>query len=1036
MSGWTNFSMKYVSAVFIILVLLVGGGTYAGTSLKMESLPNISFPIVVVQTRYPAPPKDVLDQVTKPIEKELANVEGLKGMTSTSSDNVSSIVIEFAQGRNIKEAKRDVESLLQNVSLPQGAERPKAMTTGFANDPVYYMAIYGENGMSQAELDREYEDTILPAFNALKGIDHVASIGNHQAQLNIKLDAKALLASGLTPQEVGQSIKDALKSSPAGNVKINGQSKMVRVSGDINSVYNLEKLNVTTPKGDVLPLGRLATVESVSESKFIARLDGRPTIAVHLYKAKNANAVQFAEGADKLMEGWQKTLPNVKFHTVYNAAVDIKLSIEGMLKEGAIGALLASVMILFFLRNVRMTLIVLVSIPLSIFITLLVMAPLGITLNIMTLGGIAISIGRVVDDSIVVIENIYSQLVQRQERNEDVIKYATKQVATAITSSTITTVGVFGPIALVTDTLGEIFRPFAITIVVALLASLLVSVTVIPMLAKLTVLKQKHIGSAHHGTGRMSEWYRSSLAWSLRNRIKTLILTVMIFVVSIVTTVPFLGASFMPESAADKLIMIDVKMPPETSFETLDIQMKQIETAMSEAKNADGGKTFTYVEALIGYYLNADERTANRAMFFLRAEEATDAKAAVKEWKERIAYELPQKSVVDGTVLAFGPPTTGQDFVYNLKGEDQIYLEKAAEEIKEKLKTYPELTDIKDSLGEKKEEVEIAVDQDKARKYGLSSAQVLGMAAGWIGVDNLGEFRFNNEIFKTTIELNEKDKDAIDKIGRFILKTPAGPDIALQDVAKVRLIDAPASIQRDMQKQTVTITAKVDVKDKAGVISKVTKDLSAIALPPGVIHEVKGISEDIEESFMQLFLAMVASILIVYLIMVISFGNASAPFAILFSLPLALIGGFYGLLVTKETINVTSLIGFLMLIGIVVTNAIVLIDRVQQLRGEGHEIREALLEAGATRLRPIIMTAGATMLALLPLGLGFSKGAIMSKGLAVVVIGGLATSTLLTLVVVPVVYDIIESLKLRMSRPFRKKETATLQAKGTTSVPR
>ncbi len=274
----------------------------------------------------------------------------------------------------------------------------------------------------------------------------------------------------------------------------------------------------------------------------------------------------------------------------------------------------------------------------------------------------------------------------------------------------------------------------------------------------------------------------------------------------------------------------------------------------------------------------------------------------------------------------------------------------------------------------------------------------------------------------------------MDKIGRLTLKTPAGAEIALQDVAKVRLIAAPASLTRDMQKMTVTVSANIDAKDKAGIIAKITNDLNAVELPSGVVREVKGVSEDIEESFVQLFLAMVASIFIVYLIMVVSFGNASAPFSILFSLPLALIGGFYGLLVAKETINVTSLIGFLMLIGIVVTNAIVLIDRVQQLREEGCGIREALLEAGATRLRPIIMTAGATMIALMPLALGFSKGAIMSKGLAVVVIGGLASSTLLTLIVVPVVYDLIESSKLRFSRSLRGQEQAAIHAKGTTVV--
>ncbi|WP_166243597.1 efflux RND transporter permease subunit [Paenibacillus turpanensis] len=1016
MNKLTDFSMKNVAAVFIILLLILGGGTYAATSLKMESFPDISFPVVLIQTQYTAPPKDVLDQITKPIEKAVASVEGLKNMTSTSSDNFSSVVIEFEQSRDTEDAKRDIEGLLQNVKLPSNAQNPKVLTFGMASQPVYYLAVYGENGMNQAELDKIYKDTILPAFNSLNGIDHVESIGNQDAVLSIRLDANALLTYNMTPQQVAGSIKAALSSSPAGSVELDGNSQMVRVTGEFNTIYSLDNMVISRPDGGTLLLKQIAKVEAINESTYIARLDGKAAIGINLYKAKSANTVNFADETDRLIEGWKQTHPNVKFHTIYNSAVDIKHSIDGMVREGALGALLASIMILLFLRNFRMTIIVLVSIPLSILITLLVMAPLGITLNIMTLGGIAIAIGRVVDDSIVVIENIYSQLVKRHERDEGVIRYATAQVASAITSSTITTVGVFGPIAFVSGVLGEIFRPFAITLVVALMSSLLVAVTVIPMLAKLMVLNQKNLKHEDESKGKVVTFYKNVLNWSLKNRLKTLLITIIIFVLSIGGTVPFLAVAFMPESSSDKSIMFDIEMPRGTTLEMMDAKMKEIETKMMEAKDAQGNSTFTYVEGLVGYEIGNEERITHRATLFAEVNETTDANEAIKTWTEEMLYEMPKESEVEGTLLGFGPPSSGADFRYNLKGDDLVYLEQAAAMIREQLKNYPELSEVKDSLGEKKSQIEITVDQNKARLYGLSSAQVLEAVSSWIREDDLGELRFDNVLYETKIELHPDDKNSVQKIEQFRIKATTGVDIALSDIAKVLQIDAPASIQREMQSQTLSVTAMVDSVDKAGVIAKITADLNNLELPPGISREVKGISDDIESSFQQMFLAMGASVFIVYLIMVIAFGNASAPFAILFSLPLAAIGGLFALLITNESVNITSLIGFLMLIGIVVTNAIVLLDRVQQLREEGQDVRPALIEAGITRLRPIIMTAGATIIALMPLALGMSKGALISKGLAVVVIGGLITSTLLTLVVVPVIYDIIESMKRRITR--------------------
>jgi multidrug efflux pump subunit AcrB len=1028
MIKFTHFAMKNVAAIMIIMVLLLVGGIYATSTLKVESMPDISFPVVIVNTAYMAPPGDVLEQVTKPLEKAMANLKGLKNLTSTSRDNFSTIVVELKQGIDSEDAKKDIESLVASVKLPSSSEKPSVMTYGFASQPVYYMALYGEEGMNQTELDKLYKETIEPGLRSINGFDHVDSIGNQEATLSIRLDANALVNYSLSPSQVVAEIQSNLTSSPAGVVDFNGNTEMVRVTGEIDAIYNLERLLIHTPSGETIQLGQIAKVASISEASFNARLDGKSAIGIHLYKTKEANAVEFGDAVKTMTDAWEKALPNVNFHVVFTDSTAIKQSVNGMLKEGILGAILASLMILLFLRNLRMTMIVLISIPLSILLTLLMMAPLGISLNIMTLGGLAIAVGRVVDDSIVVIENVYSRLARAQERNESVIIMATKQVSSAITSSTLTTVGVFGPIGFVSGVIGEIFRPFALTLVCSLLASLLVALTVIPMLAKLLVMRSNKIPQHDENhIGAMAKRYKKVLISTLDNKWKTLLASGLLFVLSIVLIVPMLAMEFLPASEADKQMYYSIDMPRETSFSSLNEKMKEIEDVFMNAKDERGNPQFTYVESLVGYNWET-EASAYQANLFTEVNAESDANEVLKAYKEHILYMLPQKSKVEGALISFGGDGgSSSSFTYSLKGDDLLVLKEAARTITQEMQKFPELSEIKDSLGESKMEVEVLVNQEKASLYGLSTGQVLGSVHEWIGETDLGDMKFDNVLYRTSIEVDPRYKSSIESLENISLNTSLGQRIRLADIASVRHIESPVAIAREQQRQVVNVSAKIEGKDKGGISAKISTALDQVELPPGISRDVAGVSDDIDQSFGQMFAAMGLSVFIVYLIMVLAFGNASAPFAILFSLPLAVIGGLLGLLVTGESVNVTSLIGFLMLIGIVVTNAIVLIDRVQQLIHEGRTVRDALVEAGVTRLRPIIMTAGATIFALMPLALGMSEGTLISKGLAVVVIGGLITSTLLTLVVVPIVYETIYTIKTRLGRMLLKNKQDEIQ---------
>ncbi|MCR8635079.1 efflux RND transporter permease subunit [Paenibacillus radicis (ex Xue et al. 2023)] len=1025
MNKLTNFSMKNIAAVLIIIAMLVGGGIYSASTLKMENMPDISFPVVLVSTTYQASPKDVMTEVTKPIEDKIANMEGIDNLTSTSSDNMSTVIVQFKQNVDVDKKKQDIEGLVQDVKLPASSGRPKASTFGFASIPAYYLAVYADNGMSQTELDKLYEDQIKPSLEGINGIDHINSIGARETSLDIEMNADALASFGLTPAQVSTALKSTLSNGAIGTVDFNGNTKVARVTSDIDSLFNLENMQIPLSNGSMVTLNQVAKVQAITDSEFIARLDNKPALGIHLFKTSDANAVDFSNETDALIKKWETTMPDITFKSVYNSADQVKESVNGLLKEGIMGALLASLMILVFLRNVRMTLIVLVSIPLSILITLLVISQLGITLNTMTLGGIFIAVGRVVDDSIVVIENIYASLQKAQERNESVIKLATKQVSMAITSSTLATVGVFAPIGMVSGIVGELFRPFAITVACALMASLLVALTVIPMMAKLLVLRNGKI--PHHDEtqkGKVTVFYEKVLKWSLSHRIKTLLISGLLFVVSLAAIIPNLAVSFIPGSTSERQMYFEVKLPYETSIESTDQISKQLEAMLQEAKDKDGQPLFTFVEALVGYN-GKDEQVAYVSEIFTEVNEKANPDQVKKDYKEFILYELPKGSEVTPKTLAGGGGgISSTDFSYSLKGDNQLLLEQASVAVKQKLQDFPELSEVEDSLSDSKTQVQINVDQSKARTLGLTVSQVKDAARSWIMKDQLGDIQFDNQTYTTTIQLSKEDKNSMDKIGQIPLRTSSNSTVYLNEVAKIEEVEAPVALQRENKEQVVKITAKIDSVNKSAISNKVSAELGKLELPDGVSREVKGVSADINESFTQLFVAMAAAIFVVYLVMVLAFGNAGAPFAILFSLPLAAIGGLLGLFISGQSLDVTSMIGFMMLIGIVVTNAIVLIDRAQQLREEGYTVRHALVEAGLVRLRPIIMTAGATIVAMLPLALGFSKGTLISKGLAVVVIGGLTTSTILTLIVVPVVYELIEVLKGRVSQRFNRKSKA------------
>jgi CzcA family heavy metal efflux pump len=996
----TRFSLKNSAAVIIIILLITMGGVVAATSLKVESMPDISFPVVIVQTDYPnAAPEDVLDDVTKPLEKAVNTIEGMKYLESHSVDNHSTLVVMLNAGTDVEEARDEVEKKISGVKLPADAERPQVNTEGFGTAPIYYLAVSPKNtAISDDSLNSLVKDTIVPELEDIQGVEKVSTVGERVNKVHIYPNLSALSNYGFSASQFKQLIQANHVGIPAGNVKIQEEEQAVRILNKFTNIEQIKNTKLFLSSGmnsglAYVKIGDVADVAFETEKEQISRLNGKPGISIRLYKTREGNAVETGDIINKKLDELRQRYPDIDFKTVYDTSVDIKDSIKSMMNEGMMGAIMASLMILLFLRNMKSTLIVLVSIPLSILVSLIFMSWLGLTLNMMTLFGMAIAVGRVVDDSIVVIENIFRHLQLNRERNTDVIRFAAKEVTNAITSSTITTVAVFAPIAFVSGVVGEVFRPFAVTVVCSLLASLLVAVTVVPLMTKLLLLRSTKV--KEHEPGKVSFMYQRLLKWSLGHKLITAGIAFGLLIGSLSLT-GLLNVSMFGESNIG-VIQTALKMPKGTSLEVTAEATQRLQDVFQKEPGVD------YIETNIG-----EENEPNKSSMFIMLKDGADVNAILERFREQTEPLVPADSKLTIDKISNG---ANEGYEVILNGPNKEALTEAAELVKAEVEKNPLLVNVKDNLSDKKSEVIIRVDRDKAAEWGMSPIQIAGDVSSLTGSAKIGKIKIDEEEYDFILGLKEADTDSLEKIRSILLNTPMGQQIRLEDVATVTNEEAPSQIMRRNEKEFIAITADITSSDKEGVSTAQNEAIKKMKLPDGVTVASGGVSEDMQKSFQEMFYALGAAVVMVYIVMVIAFGNAMAPLSILLSLPLAAIGGIVGLFLTGSSLDLTALIGFLMLIGIVVTNAIVYVDRVQQQREKGLETREALLEAGVTRLRPIIMTAVATIVALLPLGLGEVEGSLMSPGLAIVVIGGLTTSTLLTLVIVPVGYEAMDKIR-------------------------
>ncbi|MGB6409475.1 MAG: efflux RND transporter permease subunit [Planococcus donghaensis] len=1039
-----NFSLNNKFAIWILTIMVVVAGLYAGLTMKQESIPSITLPAVTVVTVYPgAAPDEIMEEVTVPMEQRIQNMNGVELITSTSMANASTIQVQYDFEVDMDQAARELEDALSKVTLPEAANDPQVSRLSLDAFPVLALSISNSES-SLEELTDTVENNVLPALEGVPGLSEAQVSGQRIQKVTMTFDQQALTQYGLTEDTIQQIIKGSNLTFPLGLTNFDGELKNLVIDGDITSVDDLKNLQIpaipqaaaTAPTEaptsvpdasqaqppvaaptaiPTIALSELADIQVISEAESISRTNGEEAISISIIKSPDANTVEVVNGVQEILADMADEY-NLTVSSSFDQGEPIEKSVETMLSKALFGILFAVVIILLFLRSFKTTLISIISIPLSLLMAIFLLNQMDITLNIMTLGALTVAIGRVIDDSIVVIENIYRRMALPGEklRGKALIREATREMFLPIFSSTVVTIAVFLPLALVSGQIGELFLPFALAVVFALSASLLVAVTIVPMMAHLMYRKQltnmdtvKSI-QKEHKPGKMAASYKRILEWSLNHKIITFGGASLVLVASLFL-IPMIGVSFLPEEE-HKMVMATYSPEPGQTLEDVEAIALEAESAISDR---EGVTSYQYSLGGDNPMSGMGSGGSNSALFYI---EYDDDFEDFGDESTKLIEDLNSSTEFGEWASMDFAPTGGNGLELFVYGDNVEDIQSAIKEIQPFMEDNDGLENTESSLTDAYDQFTLVASQQSLSENGLTAAQI-GMALSSVGeAPVLTTVTHEDKDINVYIETEETEYAGIEDVTSVEIPTALGTSVKVSDVMTVEEGKSPDTINRRDGQMFASLTADVLGNNAAEITTEIDEQIAELELPAGVTTDHGGVTEQINESFTQLGLAMLAAIAIVYFVLVVTFGGALAPFSILFSLPFTVIGVLVALWITGEALSVNALIGVLMLIGIVVTNAIVLIDRVIHMEDAGLSTREALLEGGVTRLRPILMTALATIGALIPLALGVEGGGggLISQGLGITVIGELISSTLLTLVIVPIVYEVVAK--------FRKKK--------------
>ncbi|GGA38098.1 efflux RND transporter permease subunit [Psychrobacillus lasiicapitis] len=1018
MKGLVNFVLKNKLAVWLLTIIITVSGIYSGTQMKTETIPDISIPYLMVMGVYPgATPEQVMEDISMPLEKAVENLEDVKSVYSNSYSNMANVQVEYEYGIDMDEAKRALQSALDTLDLPEGAQAPTITAISMNMMPVVALSV-SSSTEDIVELTSTVEELLLPKIEKIDGVASATITGQHIEEVQLTYDKEKTADLAITEDDVKQMIQASDLAVSLGLYEFEEGEQAVAVDGKFMTADELKEMLIpVTPTAEnpspFVKLSDIATIEVVGKVQSVSRTNGENAIAIQIVKGQQANTVDVVNAVKDLVKEEKAAIDGIIIDISLDQGAPIEASIKTMIEKALFGGLIAVLIILLFLRDFKSTIISIVSIPVSIFMALLLLNWMDITLNMMTLGAITVAIGRVIDDSIVVVENIYRRLHLKSEKltGRALVREATIEMFKPIMSSTLVTVAVFAPLIFVGGMVGELFMPFALTMTFALAASLVVAITIVPALSHF-LFKKKLYGekteSSHKEAGKMANGYKGILNWSLNHKVITSLIAIVLLAGSVALT-PLIGFSFMGSEEEKVMYLTYTPEAGELKEDTLE-NVSVVEEELLKREDID--------IVQVSVTESADEMTAmmgggaGGALMYLIFDPDMKDFPEVRSEIEDYVFNIGQTGEWKSQNFTSMSMSTNE-LSYTFYSEDLDKLNEAVEMVEGVMKENDGLEDVSSSAEDAYVEYTFNVEQDELLQYGLTTGQIVMMLNPNKTQDVLTTVEKDGDTLQVIVQQEQAAQPkSVDDILATEVPTAVGTTMKLSELVTVQEGTTLNTLARSKGEYYATVSGTILGADISKATSEVDKAIDKLDLPKGVTIGTAGAAADMEETFTQLIVAMLAAIAIVYFILVVTFREGVAPFAILFSLPFAVIGSFVGLLIAGETISVSVMMGLLMLIGIVVTNAIVLVDRIVHMERDGMTMREAILEAGGTRLRPILMTAIATIGALIPLALGSGGGGggLISKGLGITVIGGLVSSTLLTLIVVPIVYEMLSKL--------------------------
>lgn len=1014
-----KFSVKRPVTVAMAALVLILFGIVSFTKMSIDLMPKMDLPIMAVMTSYDgAGPEEVEERVTKPIESSMAGISGMNTISSMSSAGSSVVMVMFEYGTNLDTATNDIRDALEmaKMMIPEEAQDISILKLDINSLPIMTIGVSGDRSLE--DVNKIVEDTIAPRLERIEGVASVSVSGGQEQQVIITADPYKLNAYGLTAGSISQIVMGENANHPGGYITQGSQEILVRTLGQYESIEELANTQISLATGGNVRLGDVVDISmGLSEADSIVTLNGEKVISLQIQKESDGNTVDVDTDVRKALAQLNEELyDDIEMTIAYSSADMINYSVDNVITNLWQAVVIAMLVVFIFLGNFRSTIIIGVSIPLSIISTFVLLYFGNYTLNLVTLAALALSVGMVVDNSTVVLENIYRHRSMGKNKYQAAVE-GTQEVVSAVTASTLTTVAVYLPFVFVGGMTEQIVIPFALTICFALIASLVVSITVVPMMSsKLLVLHQYNEEHKPKGVAkfqvwfdskfnRFIEWYQGVLVAALNHKKRT-ILIVSVALIASCMLVPFLGAELFPSQDSGQ-ISVSVTLPSNTVMSETQQVAEYVEDIITRTPEVD-----LVLNSVSG-------SSASLTVVLMPLDERDRSSAEVAHALQQQVNNIPGATVtVNATDMI--SMSSGGAISIQIQGNNADDLEQLASSIEAVMRSVDGVVNIDNSVTDTDEELNIIIDRDKAAYYNISASNVYQTVSLALNSSTISKYRGGEEELDIVLKYPNEMTQSLDDLRNLMIPSNSGGQVPLSEVASVEHGFGQKTINRQNQSRIETVTCDVYGRDLNSVNQEIMALVNQLPVPAGCTISTGGDVESMMEVFNDLFLAIAMALLLVYMVMACQFESLWQPLLIMASVPVMLIGVFVGLFLTGQHINMMSLLGILMLEGIVVNNAIVLVDYIQQLRAKGLCKREAVIEAGKTRMRPILVTTLTTVLAMIPMLVSQAEGAEMFRPMAATVIFGLTCSTIISLLIIPVLYEKFESTPHKIRRKIMK----------------